>query len=64
MCRLLGRASTRLITDADLIGADGCTEFQRLGRLHADGWGTAWLTDAPEGVRIDRLRDPGALPDA
>ncbi|SDS66484.1 class II glutamine amidotransferase [Microlunatus soli] len=59
MCRLLGRVSRSLSTDADLIGVDGCAEFQRLGRLHADGWGTAWLTDGPDGTRLGRLRDPG-----
>lgn len=59
MCRLLGRVSTAVSTDADLIGADGCAEFQRLGRLHADGWGTAWLTDTGDSTRLDRLRDPG-----
>lgn len=64
MCRLLGRVSASLTTDADLIGSDGCAEFQRLGRLHADGWGTAWLTGNPDGAGLDRLRDPGDPIDA
>lgn len=56
MCRLLGRASSEATTDREAIGAEHCAEFQRLGRLHADGWGTAWLAD---GDRLNRLRDPG-----
>ena len=64
MCRLLGRASSEPLTDLQVIGADGCAEFQRLGRLHADGWGTAWLDDrhvVSEGraATMARLRDPG-----
>lgn len=62
MCRLLGRASLEPLTDRQVIGADGCAEFQRLGRLHADGWGTAWLDDrdvSSEGPTMARLRDPG-----
>lgn len=58
MCRLLGRASRAPMTDADVIGADGCAEFQRLGRLHGDGWGTAWLVDGDDGATLHRLRDP------
>lgn len=70
MCRLLGRVSADPQTDAEVIGTDGCGEFQRLGRLHADGWGTAWLTDGPDlagadasgdptRTRLELLRDPG-----
>lgn len=57
MCRLLGRASSEPLTDRQVIGADGCAEFQRLGRLHADGWGTAWLDERTGSM--DRVRDPG-----
>ncbi|QGN32173.1 class II glutamine amidotransferase [Microlunatus sp. Gsoil 973] len=56
MCRLLGRASLDPITDREAIGTEHCSEFQRLGRLHADGWGTAWLA---EDGSMARLRDPG-----
>jgi predicted glutamine amidotransferase len=61
MCRLLGRASLEPLTDLDVIGAGSCADFQQLGRLHADGWGTAWLAeDRTSGKQgMARLRDPG-----
>jgi predicted glutamine amidotransferase len=62
MCRLLGRVSSEPLTDADVIGVDGCAEFQRLGRLHADGWGTVWLEDGPVGSSADPATSGG--PDA
>ncbi|SMX74816.1 class II glutamine amidotransferase [Brevibacterium antiquum] len=43
MCRLLGYISPEAVTTADLIGAEECRQWQNLGRLHADGWGTAWI---------------------
>ena len=46
MCRLLGYISPVPVTAADLIGADECRQWQNLGRLHADGWGTAWIRPA------------------
>lgn len=54
MCRLLGYISPSPVTAADLIGADECQQWQNLGRLHADGWGTAWIrptTDSAESAR-------------
>lgn len=55
MCRLLGYASPWTATTEDVIGAGRCTAFQQMGRLHADGWGTAWI-DEDGGVA--RHRDP------
>lgn len=57
MCRLLGYAAPVATTAQDILGEDGCSEWQRLGRLHADGWGTAWLQNG----QIERIRsaEPG-----
>ena len=43
MCRLLGYAAPAVTTAQEVIGAQNCSDWQRMGRLHADGWGTAWL---------------------
>ncbi|WP_344344794.1 class II glutamine amidotransferase [Agrococcus versicolor] len=55
MCRLLGYAAPRATTAAAVLGADDAREWQRMGRLHADGWGTAWVDDART---VRRRRDP------
>lgn len=52
MCRLLGYAAPVATTAKDILGEDGCSEWQRLGRLHADGWGTSWLQNG----QIERIR--------
>lgn len=57
MCRLLGFISPTPVSAADLIGPDACRQWQNLGRLHADGWGTAWIDPAAAEV-IDRFRTP------
>ncbi|WP_404312358.1 class II glutamine amidotransferase [Agrococcus terreus] len=54
MCRLLAHVSPAPATTKDVIGDSAAAEWQRLGRLHADGWGTAWLA----GQEIRRYRDP------
>ena len=54
MCRLLGYISPTPVSAADLIGTDDCRQWQNLGRLHDDGWGTAWIrpeTDSAESAR-------------
>lgn len=52
MCRLLGYAAPALTTAQDVIGEQSCAEWQRMGRLHADGWGSAWVQhDQLEHVR-------------
>ncbi|WP_430591770.1 class II glutamine amidotransferase [Humidisolicoccus flavus] len=54
MCRLLAFAAPDPRTATDVIGAAACREFQRMGRLHCDGWGTAWIQDG----EVRRFRDP------
>lgn len=55
MCRLLGYAAPRATTAAAVLGEADAREWQRMGRLHADGWGTAWVDDAGD---VRRHRDP------
>lgn len=58
MCRLLAYVAPATSTFTDVIGTDQGLAFQRLARLHADGWGAMWLR---EDARIERRRtaDPG-----
>ncbi|MGO3650030.1 class II glutamine amidotransferase [Agrococcus casei] len=61
MCRLLGYAAPVTTTTQEVIGEANCSEWQRMGRLHADGWGTAFLGEhGIERVRSAHsgLRDP------
>ncbi|MFC7431847.1 MULTISPECIES: class II glutamine amidotransferase [unclassified Agrococcus] len=55
MCRLLGYAAPRATTAAAVLGGADAREWQRMGRLHADGWGTAWVDEAGA---VRRHRDP------
>lgn len=55
MCRLLGYAARGPVTSDDVIGAASCADWQRMGRLHADGWGTAWVD---EHDHVQSHRDP------
>ncbi len=55
MCRLLGWVSDEPTTLAALLGPVSLAAFSQLSRLHADGWGLAWLDD--DG-RIQRIREP------
>lgn len=57
MCRLLGVASPWTVSTSDVIGAANCTAFQQMGRLHHDGWGTAWI-DERGGVQHERVVTP------
>lgn len=54
MCRLLGYISPTPATASDLIGDEECRQWQNLGRLHADGWGTAWIR--PEADSLESAR--------
>lgn len=56
MCRLLGFISPIPVSAAGLIGRAQCRQWQDLGRLHDDGWGTAWIDPATEA--LDRFRTP------
>jgi gamma-glutamyl hercynylcysteine S-oxide hydrolase len=53
MCRLLAHVSPSPATTRDVLGDASTREWQRLGRLHTDGWGTAWL----DGDEVRRYRD-------
>lgn len=55
MCRLLGYVSATPTTLEKLIGPEQCTLFRSMGRLHADGSGSAWLNETTGS--IDRVRD-------
>ncbi|MBC7518249.1 MAG: class II glutamine amidotransferase [Microbacteriaceae bacterium] len=61
MCRLLGYATRRPTTLAELIGEDELAEFTELSQLHGDGWGFGWATvdgaeifKAPDSARHSR----------
>lgn len=56
MCRLLGFISPTPTTTADLIGVDECRQWQSMGSVHDDGWGTAWLDSDTESIA--RFRTP------
>jgi predicted glutamine amidotransferase len=58
MCRLLGFVSPVPTTLAELIGGAQCATFQHMSRLHADGWGTMWLT-GENTVERRRIATPG-----
>ncbi|WP_210604732.1 class II glutamine amidotransferase [Brevibacterium oceani] len=60
MCRLLGFISPTPTTAADLIGADECRQWQSMGNLHDDGWGTAWIDTGTEAVARFRTPTEGA----
>ena len=57
MCRLLGFISPTPTTAADLIGVDDCRQWQAMGSIHDDGWGTAWIDPGAE--EVTRFRTPG-----
>ncbi|WP_040156910.1 class II glutamine amidotransferase [Mobilicoccus massiliensis] len=56
MCRLLAYVAPAPSTFSDVIGFDQGAAFQRLARLHADGWGTMWLEETG---RVGRHRHAG-----
>jgi glutamine amidotransferase len=56
MCRILAFASAAPRTFVDTVGAASCAEFQRLARLHGDGWGAMWLAPGLGGTSLRRFR--------
>ena len=60
MCRLIGFISPTSTTAADLIGADECRQWQSMGTVHDDGWGTAWIDTDTEAVARFRTPTEGA----
>lgn len=63
MCRLLAYAAPDEQSLAEIIGEANTRAFQRMTRVHNDGWGTAWLAagpgeDAPE-LEATRVSTPG-----
>jgi predicted glutamine amidotransferase len=62
MCRLLGWVARSGHTLRDVLGEDGFVAFASLSRIHADGWGLAYLDDAGR-IQVERsttcaLTDP------
>lgn len=60
MCRLLGFISPTPTTAADLVGVDECRQWQSMGTVHDDGWGTAWINIGAEAVARFRTPTEGA----
>lgn len=56
MCRLLAYVSPVATTLEALIGATQCTAFADMSRLHADGWGTAWIAPGLQPTEVHRTR--------
>lgn len=56
MCRLLAFAGPTPGTFAQAVGAAETADFQRLARLHGDGWGVMWIRDDPELPSLARYR--------
>jgi predicted glutamine amidotransferase len=46
MCRLIGFAAPEPARLTELVGEEQVALFRDMGRLHRDGWGTAWLDPA------------------
>jgi gamma-glutamyl hercynylcysteine S-oxide hydrolase len=46
MCRLIGFAAPEPAGLTELVGEEQVALFRDMGRLHRDGWGTAWLDPA------------------
>jgi glutamine amidotransferase len=61
VCRLLGYAAPEATTAGALLGSEQLDRFAQLSRVHNDGWGTSWLTEADE--EPSRYRSPLAARD-
>ncbi len=57
MCRLIGFAAPEPAGLTELVGAEQVALFRDMGRLHRDGWGTAWLDPALRTYRATGLPD-------
>jgi predicted glutamine amidotransferase len=51
MCRLLGWVSSSDLTLREVLGEESFMAFAQLSRIHADGWGVAYVDSADVGVR-------------
>lgn len=58
MCRLLAYVAPAPTRISDVIGDGQCETFQRMGRLHDDGWGSMWVDEAGPERLLVRQRDP------
>ncbi|MBC7760891.1 MAG: class II glutamine amidotransferase [Candidatus Saccharibacteria bacterium] len=56
MCRLIAYAAPAPTTLEALIGTAQCNAFRDMSRLHADGWGTAWVEDPNNDAEVHRTR--------
>lgn len=56
MCRILAFAAPTPRTFTETVGAESCAEFQRLARIHGDGWGALWLSAGLGGRSLRRFR--------
>lgn len=56
MCRLIAYAAPSRTTLEGLIGSTQCNAFWDMSRLHADGWGTAWVEDPSDDAGVRRTR--------
>lgn len=56
MCRLLAYASATPTTFVDAVGAHEALDFQRLAKLHGDGWGAMRVREKPFRPSIIRTR--------
>lgn len=63
MCRLIGYVAAHPSTLAELIGPQQCDSFRALAKLHADGWGSAWVAGRHPDETIQRVRDTVLTPD-
>jgi gamma-glutamyl hercynylcysteine S-oxide hydrolase len=57
MCRLIGFAAPRPATLTELVGTEQVARFRDMGRVHRDGWGTAWLDNGLRTYRATGLPD-------
>ena len=57
MCRLIGFAAPRPATLTELVGTEQVARFRDMGRVHRDGWGTAWLDHGLRTYRATGLPD-------
>lgn len=59
MCRLLGYVARTATSFSEVIGHGQSAAFQRLARVHGDGWGAMWVRDARSGPSLRRFRTQG-----
>ena len=64
MCRLIGFAAPDPARLTELVGEEQVALFRDMGRLHRDGWGTAWLDPAPHDLALRTFRAMGMPDDA